>query len=396
MRLNKILIAVIISAFIAVVICLGITLYAMISASGDSGDMCGNTIVQVIESPDKQHKIVVFERNCGATTDFSTQISILNAEEELGKDDNGNVFSADSDHGKAEINSENIVNVEAEWNGNSDIVIRYDEKVQVFRAEKQTEGITISYNKPKLPKPVNDKWKHLNGNWVMVEFIDNVLTYKSIAKYRTKTAPIWVTWAFNIDGDSLYSHGLVYSGIIPLITDDSDTLGIIKEGYAFYYDKKTDRIKSVSQTNKKEKATFRRATGRLNDILRISLHRQPDVVITDKPDNLYQFFVDNLIAGTYVPVSDYKGVKTMILSRDGSVKGFKGFDTYNLHDFFGTSHPAGNNDALWFYDTEPGRDTPYKWQYSDSTFILTRMHRNTGSDMYHVGTEKYEFIKQQQ
>jgi hypothetical protein len=226
----------------------------------------------------------------------------------------------------------------------------------------------------------------------MVEFIDNILKYKSIAKYRAKTAPIWVTWAFNIDGDSLYSTGLLYGAEIALITDDSDTLGII-DGYAFYYDKKTDRIKSVSQTNKKEKATFRRATGRINDILRITFNRQPDTVNSDKPDNLYQFFVDNFIAGTYVPVSDYKGVTTMILSKNGSVKGFKGFDTYELYDFFGTSHPTGDNDALVFYDTVTVREATYKWQYSDSTFILTRMHR-TGSDMFHVGTEKYEFIKQ--
>jgi hypothetical protein len=105
-------------------------------------------------------------------------------------------------------------------------------------------------------------------------------------------------------------------------------------------------------------------------------------------------YIDNFIAGTYAPVSDYKGVATMILSKNGSVKGFKGFDTYELYAFFGTFHPTGNNDALVFYDTVTVREATYKWQYSDSTFILTRMHRNTGSDMYHVGTEKYEFTKQ--
>jgi len=40
-------------------------------------DPCGNTIVEALPSPDGSHKAVVFVRNCGATTDFSTQMSVL-------------------------------------------------------------------------------------------------------------------------------------------------------------------------------------------------------------------------------------------------------------------------------------------------------------------------------
>ena len=38
---------------------------------------CGNVEQQRVSSPGGDRDIVVFERNCGATTDFSTQVSII-------------------------------------------------------------------------------------------------------------------------------------------------------------------------------------------------------------------------------------------------------------------------------------------------------------------------------
>jgi hypothetical protein len=40
---------------------------------------CENEVVERVPSPDGSREVVVFTRNCGATTDFSTQISILPA-----------------------------------------------------------------------------------------------------------------------------------------------------------------------------------------------------------------------------------------------------------------------------------------------------------------------------
>ena len=45
--------------------------------------MCGNEIFQEVYSPDNEYKAVVFQRDCGATTSFSTQISILKASAKL-------------------------------------------------------------------------------------------------------------------------------------------------------------------------------------------------------------------------------------------------------------------------------------------------------------------------
>ncbi len=56
-----------------------------------AGGMCGNQIHKEYLSPDKSLKAIVFQGDCGATTSFTTQISILEANEEL-ENENGNIF----------------------------------------------------------------------------------------------------------------------------------------------------------------------------------------------------------------------------------------------------------------------------------------------------------------
>jgi hypothetical protein len=58
------------------------------------GDMCGNYVHSTMISPDKRHKAVVFQRDCGATTGFTTQISILEKDDSLANS-SGNIFIID-------------------------------------------------------------------------------------------------------------------------------------------------------------------------------------------------------------------------------------------------------------------------------------------------------------
>src|SRR5262249_10486833 len=64
------------------------------------GGMCANQLLAEIPSPDGALKALVFERDCGATTGFSTQISIVGGNGSL-PSRAANLFVADTDHGKA-------------------------------------------------------------------------------------------------------------------------------------------------------------------------------------------------------------------------------------------------------------------------------------------------------
>ena len=88
---------------------------------------CENTAIQTATAPNGQRTAVLFERNCGATTDFTTQVSVVAAGTEAsGK---GNVFVADGgDHAApwggpwAEIS----------WISPTRLLVRYDASARVF------------------------------------------------------------------------------------------------------------------------------------------------------------------------------------------------------------------------------------------------------------------------
>lgn len=58
------------------------------------GDMCGNYVYKEYLSPGKSHKAVIFQRDCGATTGFSTHVSIIDAKQEL-RNTKGNIYIID-------------------------------------------------------------------------------------------------------------------------------------------------------------------------------------------------------------------------------------------------------------------------------------------------------------
>lgn len=57
-------------------------------------DICGNEIWAEYNSADGELRAVIFERNCGGTTGFSTQVSILEVDNAL-PNEGGNIYVVD-------------------------------------------------------------------------------------------------------------------------------------------------------------------------------------------------------------------------------------------------------------------------------------------------------------
>lgn len=106
--------------------------------------MCGNKVISSAEASDHRARVVVFERDCGATTDFSTQVIILRPGEELG-DRKGDVFAVDSDHGRAAAGPGGGPWVEATWVSPESILIRFDDQARIFRQATVVGGISVRY-----------------------------------------------------------------------------------------------------------------------------------------------------------------------------------------------------------------------------------------------------------
>lgn len=102
-------------------------------------DPCGNRLVSDMKSPTGTQHAVVFERDCGATTDFSFQVSILPDREVL-HNGGGNVFVADGNHGKVQS-----MYVRTRWSGPRELVISYPRDARLFRRESRAGDTAIVY-----------------------------------------------------------------------------------------------------------------------------------------------------------------------------------------------------------------------------------------------------------
>src|SRR4051794_31466461 len=72
----------------------------LLGATAGCNSLCGNEEVTRVLSPGGTVEAVVFGRDCGATTDFTTQISIVPKGGSV-QSGAGNAFVGDSNHGEA-------------------------------------------------------------------------------------------------------------------------------------------------------------------------------------------------------------------------------------------------------------------------------------------------------
>jgi hypothetical protein len=108
-------------------------LLLLISLSGCIGDLCGNDPLTQEESPDKKHLAIVFLRDCGATTGFSTQVSILDAPAKL-PNEGGNVLVVEGKYPGS-----------VRWEGNNKLVISGLSTAKEFLTLMEYRGIEIKY-----------------------------------------------------------------------------------------------------------------------------------------------------------------------------------------------------------------------------------------------------------
>lgn len=105
---------------------------------------CSNAVIDEALSPDGALRLVAFQRDCGATTGFSTQISLLKRNAAL-PNDSGNVFIADTDHGDASSGPGGGPEVRMRWDGPKQVTIQHHARARVFLSERIHEGVALTY-----------------------------------------------------------------------------------------------------------------------------------------------------------------------------------------------------------------------------------------------------------
>ena len=105
--------------------------------------MCGNQPLHEALSPDQRFKAVAFARDCGASTGFSTQVSIIEARESLSSEA-GNVFIADTG-GKAPAGPGGGPELRLAWVGSGQLRIAHHPDARIYQQLASRLGVAIEY-----------------------------------------------------------------------------------------------------------------------------------------------------------------------------------------------------------------------------------------------------------
>ena len=109
----------------------------------------GTDVVADTTSPDGKWDAMLMVRNGGATTDYSTQVSVIPArnwfarEFAIGRP--GNAFIAGSNHGAVGVDRRGLMNVTVTWASANRLIVTYPPEARVFRREPKVESVTVEY-----------------------------------------------------------------------------------------------------------------------------------------------------------------------------------------------------------------------------------------------------------
>jgi hypothetical protein len=119
-------------------------LLAVFNGCFDFGGGCANDQLADRASPNGRWHAVVFQRDCGATTGFSTQVSVLAAGDSL-RNEGGNAFTADDDHGAAPAGPGGGPVVTVRWLAPDTLEVRFHPRSRIFTREARVEAVAIRY-----------------------------------------------------------------------------------------------------------------------------------------------------------------------------------------------------------------------------------------------------------
>src|SRR5882672_12887453 len=110
---------------------------------------CGSEVVSRTPSPDGYLEAVLYEANCGATTDFGTHVAVVRAGTTIpsvGVFDGGpTLLVADSDHGRAPLDSGHVIRVRLRWVSSDSLVVQYDRRARIYQQRDRSHGVSVTY-----------------------------------------------------------------------------------------------------------------------------------------------------------------------------------------------------------------------------------------------------------
>lgn len=112
-------------------------------------EMCENTVMKQIASPDKSLNAVVYQRDCGSGSGISTNVSVLPSSNPF-PERKGNLFIVEGREATGMMH--------VKWTGLQKLTIVYKGQSKVLKTNNQMQDVTVEYRTTGINIPgKNDK-----------------------------------------------------------------------------------------------------------------------------------------------------------------------------------------------------------------------------------------------
>jgi hypothetical protein len=212
--------------------------------------------------------------------------------------------------------------------------------------------------------------KNLDGIWALTNYFNPILAEKTISKYRVQI-PAWFGILLEIKQDSVSTFGSIHDMDAEAIACQVDTLLIFETNWGEwslvnYGDQLQLELIPDDELVNQTVYIYERRPDLNNLIARTDQRLQLDL-------GIITYFNEKLLVGKYL---NSKG-DTIHFQNNGEVQGLSFYNEYWVDNYFGTSHPFPNLDALALRNHEKHVLDYYHWGFKKDQLLLTNFLRDT-------------------
>lgn len=126
--------------------CIALSAIVLLGQLNAESDLCSLTILREAPSPNGKLRAMVFTQDCGATTGYSTQVSLLESGEDPSSRDGGNLFIADDNHGSAPTQPGQGPTVNVAWLSDGKLRIQHHALARIFKSAPALKNVQVDYS----------------------------------------------------------------------------------------------------------------------------------------------------------------------------------------------------------------------------------------------------------
>lgn len=212
---------------------------------------------------------------------------------------------------------------------------------------------------------ISEKEYSIEGSWVLSSYLDSIVKHKSVSKYRIQQ-PAWTAIMLDISENDIKCFGSILDKKSERLK--GDTLAIIEGINSSWNLIQNDSLLELSMIDGLGQwdstiYEYRKS----NDLAYLHEDESKGWPLT-LDSSLTQFFNKELLSGSYLNIHNKDSVQ---FNEDGRLIGIENFESYEVRNYFGTSHNFEEMDVVRFQNKK--NSVYWSFEINGSLVTLTEL-----------------------